>query len=82
MKESKDVERAGETVEVIAQQLRELNAELESEIARLTSTSDPSAEKLETISIKPKKKDIRIKFLGLVWAPHIQKADDPLDPAW
>jgi hypothetical protein len=71
MKESSDVARAGETVEAITQQLQELNAELESEIAQLTSASDPATEKLESISIKPKKKDITIKMVALVWTPQL-----------
>ena len=55
---------------------------LESEVGELTSTSDPAAEKLETVSIKPKKKDISIKLVGLVWAPYLQAAGKPLEPAW
>ena len=50
MREAADVQRAAETVEAIAQQLQELNTQLESEIAQLTSNSDFSTEKLETIS--------------------------------
>jgi hypothetical protein len=82
MKESSDVARAGETVSAISQQLQELNAQLESEIAQLASTTDPSTEKLETIPIKPKKKDISIKVLGLVWTPHIHEAGKRPEPAW
>ena len=82
MKESADVARAGETVEAVTQQLQELNAELESEIGKLTAASDPSSEKLETTSIKPKKKDIEVKLLALVWAPHLQQAGKAPEPAW
>jgi len=82
MKESTDVARANETVEAVAEQLKELNAQLESEIAQMTAASDPAAEKLETIVLKPKKKDISIKLVALVWAPHITKAGGPPEPAW
>jgi hypothetical protein len=82
MKESSDVARATETVEAVTQQLRDLNAQLEAEIAQLVSTSDASTEKLETISVKPKKKDINIKLLGLAWAPHIHQAGKGPEPAW
>jgi hypothetical protein len=82
MKESADVGRAGETVEAVSQQLQELNAQLESEIAQLVSTSDPAAEKLESISLKPKKKDITIKLVGLAWAPHLQESGKRPEPAW
>jgi hypothetical protein len=82
MKESGDVARADETVEAITQQLHDLNAQLESEIAQWTSSSDPATEKLETISIKPKKKDISVKLFGLVWAPYVQAAGKPPEAAW
>jgi len=82
MKESGDVARAGETVQAVAQQIQDLNAQLESEVAELTSSSDPSAEKLETITIKPKKKDITVKLVALVWAPHIQVPGGHPEPAW
>jgi DNA-binding ferritin-like protein len=82
MKESGDVARADETVEAITQQLQDLNAQLESEIAQQTSSSDPATEKLETVSIKPKKKDISVKLFGLVWAPYLQAAGKPPEAAW
>jgi hypothetical protein len=81
MKESADVARAGETVEAVMQQLQELNAQLESEVGHLTSASDPATEKFETVTIKPKKKDISIKLLGLVWVPHLREEGKPLEPA-
>jgi hypothetical protein len=82
MKESGDVARAGETVEAVTQQLRDLNAQLEAEVGQLTTTSDPSTEKFESISIKPKKKDISIKLLSLAWAPHLQRGGSDPEPAW
>jgi len=82
MKESGDVARAGETVEAIAQQLKDLNTQLESEIAQMTASSDAASEKLETIDLKPKKKDISTKLVALVWAPHHAKAGGRPEPAW
>jgi hypothetical protein len=82
MKESNDVARAAETVEAVTQQLRELNTQFESETAQLTATLDPATERLDPISIKPKKKDIHVKLLGLVWAPHLQEPRKSLEPAW
>jgi len=82
MKESADVARAGETVEAITKQLQDLNAQLETEIGELTAASDPLTEKLETISIKPKKKDINVRLLALAWAPHLQEGGKDPEPAW
>jgi hypothetical protein len=69
MKESADVTRAAENLGALQQQLQELNAQLESEIHQLMSTSDPTTEQLETVSLKPKKKDINIKLIALAWRP-------------
>jgi hypothetical protein len=69
MKESADVTRAAESVGALQQQLQELNAQLETEINQLMSTSDPTTEQLETVSLKPKKKDINIKLIALAWLP-------------
>jgi len=82
MKESTDVTRANETVEAVQQQLQELNAQLESEIAQLTATSDPATEKFETLALKPKKKDISVKLVALVWTPHLVKPGGRPEPAW
>src|SRR6185503_20127663 len=46
--ESQDVGRAQETAAAINQQLADLQAELESEVAGLQSSCDPAQEKLET----------------------------------
>jgi hypothetical protein len=69
MKESADVTRAAENIGALQQQLQEINVQLESEINQLMSTSDPTTEQLETVSIKPKKKDINIKLIALAWLP-------------
>jgi hypothetical protein len=82
MKESADAARAGETVEAVEQQLKDLNSQLETEIAQLTSASDPALEKLDSVPIKPKKKDIRVKLIALVWAPHLREPSKPPEPAW
>ncbi len=70
IKESSDVTRANETIEVISRQLQELNAQMEAEISLLASDSDPATEKLESIVIKPRKTDINVRLLSLVWVPR------------
>jgi hypothetical protein len=82
MKESSDVTRAGETVEAVDEQLQELNAQLQSEVDQLSSASDPATETFESISIKPKKKDISVKLFALAWTPYIQRSGKPPEPAW
>lgn len=72
-----DVGRAKETVEAYKKQLEELNAQFEADCAALESKIDPLTETLETLVIKPKKADISVQLVSLVWAPYRDNA-----PAW
>jgi hypothetical protein len=68
-KEGQDVNRAGESVERLNEQLQALNAELEQQVQQLQSGPDPLTEPLEILLVKPKKTNITVRFLGLVWKP-------------
>ncbi len=63
-----DVQRAQETADVLQGQVNDLNAAFEAEVAALQSKIDPQTEALETISIRPKKTDITVQLVALVWA--------------
>jgi hypothetical protein len=80
--ESKDVTRAGDTVEAIQQQLAGFQAEFEAEMVALQEKIDPSNETLDTIVVKPSKSDILIQLVALVWVPHWQDAQGSVTPAW
>jgi hypothetical protein len=82
MKESGDVTRAQETLTVVNQQLLDLDGEFQAEAKALESSIDPQTEQLEKVSLKPKKTNISIKLLTLVWAPFWKSADGNLRPAW
>ena len=61
--ESQDVGRAQETVEAMNQQLADVHAQMEAEVATLQANYDPAQEKLETITIRPKKTAIVVKAM-------------------
>jgi hypothetical protein len=82
VKESQDVGRAQETVEALRQQLADLETQFQSETAALETKVDPLTESLETISLKPKKTDISVRLVALVWVPHWRSTDGSLSPAW
>lgn len=67
MRERGDIGRATETVEAIDQQIQDLEAQIESEVAALQSAGDASTEELETITIRPKKTNIQVKLVALGW---------------
>ena len=76
--EAGDVGRAQETVKLYEQQIKELNAQLEEEIASLSGKADPTTEKFETVAVLPKKSDISVLLVSLAWAPY--RSDGK--PAW
>ncbi|HYN20360.1 MAG TPA: ATP-binding protein, partial [Thermoanaerobaculia bacterium] len=72
-----DVTHAEENIETLKRQLTDLNAELEGEVDRLEQRFDPEAEELETLGLKPRRKDVEVRLLTLAWAP---KRDG--EPVW
>jgi phage host-nuclease inhibitor protein Gam len=65
--QSSDVGRAQENSSSVQAQIDELNTSLQSEIAALDVTYNPQAEKLDTVTIKPKRTGIQVKLVALTW---------------
>jgi len=80
--ESKDVTRAEDTIETIAKQIKDLQAEFNAEVASLGEKLDPQTEIFDTLVIKPRKADINVQLVSLVWAPYWQDGQGTLSPAW
>nr|WP_298717484.1 hypothetical protein [uncultured Steroidobacter sp.] len=68
-KESSDIDRAEENREVIQQRLTDLQNELESEVSQLRSELDPATVAVERTSVKPRKTDIDVRTVALLWVP-------------
>jgi phage host-nuclease inhibitor protein Gam len=68
--ERQDVSQAAETIESVQKQIADLNAELEAETAALQERLDPQKEALETVSLKPRKKDVETRLVTLAWVPE------------
>ncbi len=69
MRESGDVQRAGETMEMIQKQLEELESEFTEESVRISTETSFFSEKLEKVSVKPKKTQVKVRLVTLVWLP-------------
>ena len=67
MKEAEDIQRAQETVAAIEEQRRQLDEELRAETATLDASSGAATGRLEQIVVKPKKANVSVKLLALVW---------------
>jgi hypothetical protein len=70
LQQAGDVGRAQESVAAVEQQIRDLDAELQRELDASEAALDPGSEKLETLTIRPKKSDVTVRSVGLVWLPY------------
>jgi hypothetical protein len=77
MKQAGDVQRAEETEGAIQQQIAALEGELQAELAAQASATDPLSEALEKVALRPKKTDITVRRVVLVWEPYRGG-----EPAW
>ncbi len=82
MQQSSDVGRAKETVETYKQQLDDLNAQFKEETDLLSGKIDPTLETLDSVVIRPKKTDIAVQLVALVWAPYRTNDRGQLEQAW
>jgi len=69
MKESRDVGLAEEGVDAVQARIAELNAELSAAVAEVEERGDPRSIALTTRALKPKKTDVELIRVGLVWLP-------------
>ena len=80
--EKADVERASETQATLEQRLNDLNAQIEQEIAALQGAFDPAGVEIVSSSVRPRKSDITVGTLALLWQPWKTGADGMLEPAF
>jgi hypothetical protein len=81
-RESEDVTRAEEGVEVLRQRLADTQRDVEAEVARLESTLDPTTLALTPVEVPARKSDIAVGEVALVWAPWRKGADGFPAPAF
>lgn len=68
-KESQDIEYAEEDCNALQQQLNLLQTQLNQEIDQVPKCIDPANIKLDEIKIRPRKSDISVENLVLIWWP-------------
>ena len=69
-KEAEDVRHAEEALDALLQRRKELNDEVEEEVARIQDRFDPDLMELKEEEIKPRKSDISVERVILVWLPY------------
>jgi hypothetical protein len=80
--QGQDVARANENIDVLKKELEALNTRFMDETKQLETAYDPLNVLLDTITLKPYKKDISVQLLALVWAPHWQDNLGNSQSAW
>jgi hypothetical protein len=81
-RESQDVARAEENLEVLRQRLADLQREAESEVAKLEGALDASTITLRAVDVPARKSDIAVGEVALVWVPWRKGADGFPAPAF
>lgn len=78
-KESADIRHANDALESLLERRADLNAEVEDDVARIQDELDPTLMELDQQEIKPRKSDIEVTRMQLVWVPHVQNRRGTLE---
>jgi uncharacterized protein DUF87 len=70
LKEREDVGGANESLESVRARRAEIEAELQAEIQQLNVANDPGQLAIETTSVRPRKSDVTVEGVSLVWVPY------------
>ena len=68
-KKSGDVQRAEESLDVLQERRTELEKDYEAKIEAIRPVLDPAEVELESVVIRPRKADIDVLALGVLWKP-------------
>jgi len=79
-REREDVARAVQEAEVIRTRLADLERQFQSEAARVQGDFEPEDIVLQEIRIRPRKTDISVETLALVWSPWKVSRDGIAEP--
>ena len=81
MQQRQDVTHASETVESLQQRLSDYDAEFKQETAEIQSGFAADQLELKEVAIQPKKADIAVSQVALVWEPWIIMGDGTMEKA-
>lgn len=70
LKRTQDVARAKEQLDRQLSEKEAMELECEQEIAKLRDAIDPSTENLETLNLRPLKKNCSVVNVGVIWMPQ------------
>jgi hypothetical protein len=79
-REKDDVKRAREDLKVLEQQLQDLQLEFESQVEKLHARVDPDRMVVERFRLRPRKGDMTVQTVGLLWTPWRLNAGNTIEP--
>jgi len=65
-----EVKETEETIEALQQEIEELEAELEQEVAAVRAHWEEALGELEQVPVRPRRTDVQVELFALAWAPH------------
>lgn len=74
VEQAADVGRAEETVAALRQQAADLEATFQSEVDVVAVSLNPAVEKFETVELLPKRTNVKVQLVALVWLPNDREA--------
>jgi hypothetical protein len=77
-----DVERAGRGLEATRAELERLESDLARDVAAVERSLDPAALALERVELAPRKSDVTIESLILLWTPWRVDQAGVAEPLW
>jgi hypothetical protein len=81
-REKQDVAQAEDNVQALLTQREELDAQFAAEVATLEDGDRPDRLALDEVAVKPKKADINVTRVALVWTPWIVSEQGPAERAY
>jgi hypothetical protein len=81
-RERQDISDANEGVDVLNQRLEELNAELKTETDKVQADLAPDKLPLTEVVVQPKKSEINVSGVTLIWLPDVVMKDGKSQPAY
>ena len=81
-KERTDIAVASENLDVLKQQLADLESEFNAEMQSWSGSADPLQQAIESTAVRPKKSDVSVRLVALVWTPHWKTNDGAVQPAF
>lgn len=80
--ESEDIRHAEEQYAAILQKRDDLTAEVEAEVQKIQDQFDPDLMQIEQLEITPRKADLTVSRVVLVWLPYSQTRTGETEPAF